>query len=245
MDSTLKYSVQIIRTEDRLTDAFALRYRTYKKVYPNALENLHIPFETDEYDKRSIHLGLYLETGSERILVGYSRLVMPMVYEHRFSDFYFRNHPLYFIHKYFSYGSENLPLINLLPHANSKDVIKRFCDSQEAGKQVYCETSRFIIDEGHRSMSLSAFFVSGMIAICHSFNIDYCFFQCDPHHVTFYKKFGIQIFPGLENFDTYAFGKRVVIFGAVIKALKLLEVTITVLKGQFDNEDQITFRRAA
>jgi hypothetical protein len=245
MNPSLKYTVQIITSEEQLTGAFALRYRTYKKTYPNALKNLHHPFETDTYDKRSIHLGLYVEIGSEKILAGYSRLVIPRAYEEGFEEFYFRKHPLYFIHKVFNYGSENLPLINLLPDSSTKEIVKGFCCKQETSCKIYCETSRFIIDEEHRSLSLSAFFVSGMIAICHSLHIDYCFFQCDPHHVVFYKKFGIELFPGLENFDTYAFGKRVVIFGAVIKALQLLQVPITVLSDQFVKEQRITFQRAA
>lgn len=136
-------------------------------------------------------------------------------------------------------------MINFLTCTESKNCVESFCSSLEKRDLMYCETSRFIIDEQHRSLSLSAFFVSSMVAICNSINISYCFFQCDPHHTAFYKKFGIKLFPGLDSFETLCYGKRVVIFGAVIEALQLYQSSIVQFTKQFLEERQISFSRAA
>ncbi|MEO5570419.1 MAG: GNAT family N-acyltransferase, partial [Bacteroidia bacterium] len=86
METTLKYSVSIMTNPEQLTEALSLRYRTYKKVYPKITETLTQPYETDGFDTRSIHLGLYAERGGKKILAGYSRLIIPPVYENKYTD---------------------------------------------------------------------------------------------------------------------------------------------------------------
>lgn len=244
MNSLLKYTVQIL-SSDQLAEAFEFRYKAYKKSYPLAMENIRVQYETDIYDVRSIHLGLFASENGKKILAGYSRLVIPVCIEENYTHLFTKEHSYYSLHKEFNYGSETLPLLNFLPSLEAKEKVESFCNDLIKSNNSYCETSRFIIDEAHRSISLSAFFVSGMIAICHSLNISYCFFHCDPHHAAFYKKFGITVFPGLESYDVKVWGKRTVIFGSVIKALHLFQKPLSVFSDQFEKEQIITFQRAA
>ena len=63
MNQVNNYSIRIIKNENELTQAFALRYHVYKKTYPLCTAGLQQPFEIDEFDQLSIHIGLYKNEG--------------------------------------------------------------------------------------------------------------------------------------------------------------------------------------
>lgn len=243
MNSTLKYSVQLITNAEQLTKALNLRYRIYKKVYPKSTENLNQPYESDGFDIRSIHLGLYCENGNEKKLAGYCRLILPEFFQNDFSNLFVKHHPecMNVMQKSVT---EKMAFIERLPHADC-ETINIFCNSLEAEKIIYAETSRFIIDEEHRSISLSSFFVSSMFAVCESLNIKYSFFTCTHHHVPFYSKYGLTLFPGITPFDNEVFGKQYVIFGTDLNVANEKQTSIKTLKQQLESENQITFLKAA
>lgn len=243
MNTSLTYTVQIINEQEQLTEALSLRYRTYKKVYPKSTETCTRPYETDGFDSRSIHLGLYCENGSERKLAGYCRLVLPEYFESDFSNLLVKQHPEY-LNGMQKAVTEKMALSERLSYEDS-EKINIFCNSLETEKIIYAETSRFIIDEEHRSMSLSAFFVSSMFAVCESLDIKYSFFTCTHHHVPFYSKYGLTLFPDIAPFDNEVFGTQYVIFGTDLKVANAQQTTINTLKLQLEEENQITFRRAA
>jgi hypothetical protein len=243
MSASLKYSVQIITDAEQLTEALNLRYRIYKKVYPKYNSNCDGPFESDSFDSRSIHLGLYCESGNEKKLAGYCRLIVPEYFADRFSGFLVKQHPEYLKVNQNSAG-HRLCLIERLPDEDY-GKINSFCDSLEEKKIIYAETSRFIIEEEHRSISLSFFFVSSMMAICESLHIRYSFFTCTHHHVSFYKKFGLSLFPGIVPFDNEIFGMQYVVFGTDLNVANAQQTTIKNLKLQLEQENRITYKRAA
>lgn len=242
MNTSLKYSVQLITDAALLTEALNLRYRIYKKVYPKSVEKLEQPYESDAFDSRSIHLGLYCENGIEKRLAGYCRLVLPLFCRDKFENLLVNEHAHYLNQSQNS--KEKLALIERLQY---EDHIKinSFCNSLEAENVIYAETSRFIIDEQHRSLSLSSFFVSSMFAVCESLNIKYSFFTCTHHHVPFYNKYGLTLFPGIAPFDNEVFGKQYVVFGTDLNVANEIQTSIKILKLQLEEEKRITFRRAA
>lgn len=103
MDTALKYSVQLLDSVEQLSGAFQLRYKTYKVAYPNSITYSTYEFETDIYDPRSIHIGLFAASNTGKTMVGYSRLIIPPAFEKRFANLCFKNHPMYFKH----YKSKN------------------------------------------------------------------------------------------------------------------------------------------
>ena len=197
------------------------------------------------FDSRSIHIGLFAENENERLLVGYSRLIIPPVFQSKFKDYCVKKHHMYLSETGNTGPTGKLALMNSLSIPDASTIVNDFCKELEDTNEVYCETSRFIIEKHHRSIGLSGFFVSSMIAISYSLNISYCFFQVDPHHIAFYKKFGINLFPNLDSFETQCYGRRVVIFGAVINAMMLFQKSILPFTNQFAEKRQIAFNRAA
>lgn len=241
MNSSLTYSTQIITEADQLTEALSLRYKTYSKVYPKLTENSSRPYESDSFDSRSIHLGLYCENGIEKKLAGYCRLILPEYFESNFSNLLLKQHPEYLNEKRES-AREKMALCERLPETDNKKI-NSFCNTLETEKIIYAETSRFIIDEEHRSLSLSAFFVASMFAVCESLNIKYSFFTCTHHHVPFYSKYGLTLFPGIAPFDNEIFGTQYVIFGTDLYVASEKQTSIKTLRMQLEVENQITFKK--
>jgi hypothetical protein len=243
MDASLTYYVQIITNPSGLTGALNLRYRIYSKVYPKLIVNMNRPFESDAFDLRSIHLGLYCDNGKEKAIAGYVRLILPEYFVSDFSNLLIKQHPEY-LNKKERLSKEKMALCERLPHSDKK-LIDSWCNSLEAKKIIYAETSRFIIDEAHRSMSLSAFFVSGMFAICDSLNIKYSFFTCTHHHVPFYRRYGLTLFPGIAPFYDRIFSSQYVIFGTNLYVANESQTSVKNLRLQLEKEQRISFRRAA
>ncbi len=243
MNPILKYSVRLITEEEQLTEALSLRYKTYKKAYPKFVENTTHPFESDAFDTRSLHLGLYCDDGLENSLAGYCRLILPESFENDYSYLLINQHPEYNIVSQNS-SKEKLAFIKDLIN-NNYNKINSFCDSLEKNKIVYSETSRFIVDEKHRSISLCSFFVSSLFAVCESLNIKYNFFTCSAHHAPFYSKSGLTLLADIEPFDKEFFGTDSVVFGTDLRLANAKQASITSLKLEFEEKSSIVFRRAA
>lgn len=243
MNTTLKYTVQIIKDAGQLTEAISLRYRTYKKTYPKLLENSTRLYESDVFDSRSIHLGLYCEAAFGKSLAGYCRLIIPEYFKDSYQQYLIKNHHLYPA-KNSEIENERLALFQYTPNNHSR-VIKSFCRELEEKEQAYSETSRFIIDDEHRSLSLSAFFAHSMFAIATSLKMEFNFFSCDEHHAAFYKKNGLTMFPELEPYHNHIFQRNDCIFGTDLNATNANQTIINPLKVQMEAENRITFRRAA
>lgn len=243
MNSILKYSVRLITEAEQLTEALNLRYKTYKNSYPKLVENTTRPFETDEFDRRSLHLGLYCENGEENVLAGYCRLILPQLFENDFTPFLVKNHPEY-TNKSKSVVKEKLAFIKYLPD-NDSETINFFCLSLEKQKTVYSETSRFIVDEKHRSISLCSFFVSGLFAVCESLSIKYNFFLCSSHHASFYSKSGLTLFPGIAPCNFNFSREELVIFGTDLSESNAKQPSIKSYRLEFEEKNHIVFRKAA
>ncbi len=241
MNTTLTYSVQIITQDDQLTEALNLRYRIYKKVYPKITENNIRPFESDAFDWRSIHLGLFCNVNGDKKLAGYCRLILPKAFQKQFSYLLIRNHTQYLQQK--EMYNQKLAFMERLS-ADSFQKVSAFCNQLENAKIPYIETSRFIIGEEHRSISLSTFFASSMFAVCDSLKIKYTFFTCPAHHVSFYNKLGLTLFPGVAQFDNQIFGTQFVVFGTKLNVANTLQKSITSFREELECEKQITFRKA-
>lgn len=242
MNTSLKYSVQIIKEQDQLTEALSLRYKVYKKVYPRFFkEDVTQNYESDEFDERSIHLGLYFESDSVKKLAGYCRLILPQYFISSFCNVVVKNHPLYL--NIGDCASIEKVALNGLP-VQDRQTINSFCNSLEMQKLMYAETSRFIIEEEHRNISLSSFFVLSMWATYELLNIKYSFFSAFQHHIVFYKRFGLTLFPSIASYDTEAFGPHV-IFGTDMAISNSKQTFIKELKLELEAEKEIKYRRAA
>jgi hypothetical protein len=243
MNTTLKYSVQVITYVEQLTEAFNLRYRIYKKVYPRLFRNDSPNFESDAFDARSIHLGLYCENRNEKKLAGYCRLILPEYFENDFADWLIKDYPEY-IDGIQKSSKDKMAFIERLPK-ESYENINSFCTNLEMKRTVYAETSRFIIEEDHRSISLCYFFVSSMMAICQSLKIRYSFFTCTHHHISFYNKLGLTLFPDILPFDNEIFGKQYVIFGTDLDIVNKNHISLKYFKLQLEKEKKITIKKIA
>lgn len=243
MNPTLNYTVQIITEPEQLTEALSLRYKTYSKVYPKVTQKSARPFESDAFDSRSIHMGLYCERNGKKELAGYCRLIIPEYFKDSYAEYFIQHHDFY--------PTENLSIIaarlgffKYAPESYTQ-VINSFCQELEGKEQFYAETSRLIIDEEHRSLSLSAFFTQSMFAIAASLKMKFNFFSADKHHAAFYQKNGLTPFQGLEPYSNTLFERDDVIFGTDLNFGNLMQASIRTLKVQLEEENQITFSRAA
>ncbi|MEO5572371.1 MAG: hypothetical protein ABIS37_15685, partial [Bacteroidia bacterium] len=219
------------------------RYRTYKKVYPKITETLTQPYETDGFDTRSIHLGLYSETGNTKKLTGYCRLILPEAYQNLYSEYMIKSHYLY-PSDFLKQSLDRMYFLKLTPSAHQKTV-NSYCRNLEETGKIYAETSRFIIEEAHRNLSLSAFFAQSMFAIAESLNMDYNFFSCNIHHSVFYKKYGLTPFEPAPNYQNDLFEREDAIFGTQLNITNTSQAFIKILRLQLEEEQQTTFRRAA
>jgi N-acyl-L-homoserine lactone synthetase len=243
MKSSLKYSLQIITDAEQLTEALSLRYRVYKKTYPKLIENCSRPYESDAFDERSIHLGLYCEENGQKKLAGCSRLILPEHYALQFSVLLIQNHPEY-INNIANSIKPELAMMERMPESNRK-MIDSQCESLKNKNTVYIETSRFIVDEEHRSVSLSFFFLSSMLAIADSLNIGYVFFECQPHHIAFYKRFQFTQLQNIPTFFDSVLDAQQAIFGTDLIAVNEKQTAIKILKKQLETENEITLKRVA
>lgn len=241
MNNILKYRIEIITDADKLTEALSLRYKIYSNTFPLTTVNLNGPYESDEYDCRSIHLGLYCENAEEKKLVGYSRLIIPKFYTKHFIQLFINNHPLCNNEQY-NYLHKSLPLFDMLPDLESVQKVKAYCKELESASKMYFEASRLIIDEQHRNLFIAAFFVNGMTATAKFFKLNYSFFACYISHATFYNKLGLTLFPGINQFNCKIYHhQKVNLFGT---DLTVNTCCLNQLR-ELEAKNQITFSRAA
>ena len=209
-----KYTFRVITDPEMLTEAFRLRYTVYSKTFPELITNQNHKVESDIFDTRSINLGMYIEYDDIRKLICYCRLILPECYEHRFSHLLVRNHPHY-LQQTQKTAAPKIASIKWLP-AEEKEIIGSCCTNMESENLVYTETSRFIIHEEHRGLTNSSLLVSNMFEVCNALNIRYSFFTCSHHHVSFYSRYGLTLFPGISPFENEFFGEKHVLFGTAL-----------------------------
>jgi Acetyltransferase (GNAT) domain len=244
MKQLSQYCIRIITDAEQLTEAFSLRYKVYEKTFPRCTAGLEQPFETDEFDCRSVHLGLYLDDATCNTLIGYCRLILPEVFALQYSGMLVKQHPLY-PEQITNTSSDRISFVKRLP-ALYKEKLNSFWDDLELKELAYCETGRFIIGEKFRSISLSTFFVEGMFAIFQTIGGKYSFFTCTHHHIPFYSRFGFVPFPGLGIYDDETFESEMsVVFGTDISLISSQKPTITALVKQIENQQKICLRKVA
>jgi hypothetical protein len=242
MNNLYKYSVEFITDKGALTEALCLRYNIYKTTFPLLTAHHMQPYEWDEFDVRSIHLGLYYNDNNNKKLAGYCRLVLPEFFINDFAYLLVTNHAGFNKNIYIK---ERMVFMKQLVNDNDRNKINLFCSNLETLNKPYIETSRFMIDEEHRSAILSVFFVSGMIAASKYLDIHYCFFACRPHHIAFYNRFGFYIYPDLTPIDNEIYGRQYVIFGTDFSVASSFENLIGDYQLQLEKENRISFRKAA
>ena len=150
MKNFANYKVHIIDNAAQLTEALELRYKVYSNVYPKLFRNKTVTSEHDGFDRRSIHIGLYSELEGEKKLAGYCRLILPEFFKARFSNLLIAEHPFYRS----EVPVERMSVSARLPRQGSYEKIESLCRQFEQSDSVYIETSRFILAEEHRGLSL-------------------------------------------------------------------------------------------
>jgi hypothetical protein len=234
-------SLRIIQNEQQITEALQFRFRIYRKVFPKCVEGLAEPFESDLYDTRSIHLGMYGNDTNK--LIAYCRMILPPAYQSQFSQWMVKQHPKFMkLHAGLS-KTQRLAFINHITPHGVRAKINSYCKSLEKNNDTYIEMSRLIIDEEYRSIALSTFFISGVIAVCNSLNISYTLFTCDHHHQSFYQKFGLNRYKDIEPFYTDFWNRRVVFYGSELDISPEFKEPVALLRQQFENGQQITFQK--
>ena len=245
MKSHSSYSAQIITDVNQLTEALNLRYRIYKKAYPLLLgSNPEQEYETDVFDKRSVHLGLYCENNEEKKLAGYCRFILPEKFSGQYTHLLLKECPLYQVasDKIFE---EKLAFIEKLPDYHKEKVIT-LCNSLEEKNVIYAETSRFIIEEEHSSILLTSFFVLCMFTLCDALKIKYSFLSCPQHHATFYKRFRLTPFESLLPYTTDIYASSHVVFGTdLVVAGAGFQSSIKKLQLQYRAKQMFYFSRVA
>ena len=245
MNTQFQYTVQIIADVNQLSEALNLRYRVYKKAYPLLLgNNQGQEYETDEFDKRSVHLGLYYENNENKKLAGYCRFILPTKFSEHYSKILLKECPLY-NKRMDNACAEKLAFIEKLPHEHKEKVIS-FCNSLEERNVIYTETSRFIIEEEHSSILLASFFVLCMFTICDGLKIKYSFLSCPHHHAAFYKRFRLTPFQGLLPYNTETYATSHIIFGTDLSvASTAFKSSIKKLQFQYKTNHMFYFSRVA
>lgn len=243
MNPSLNYFVQIIKTEHQLTEAMELRYRVYKKTYPKIVEHLTQPYETDYFDSRSIHIGLYCNADGVTKLAGYCRLILPEYFKGGFDPFLVKSHPFY-NYETFDVKHERFHFLKLLPF-DKYNELNDYCKQMEAKNYQCTDVSRFLTDDEHRSISLTIFFAKSMFAIAQNAGIKFAFFSCDEHHAAFYKKLGLTLYEKEYSCLNKLFQRREVIFGTDLSLSFSLQTSIKDLRLQLETKKQIIYKKAA
>jgi hypothetical protein len=207
----MKYSLEIITDPTLLTECFELRYEIYSKVFPKSVKHSLNHVESDEFDCRSIHLGLFCESLGARNLIGYCRFILPAIHINKYSDYLIRSHFNY-PNKRLMTGEFELHFIEGLPQ-EYRNEIGSFCSELKNHRMTFIETSRFIVREEHRGLAVTSFFTSSMILIAKKLKIDYAFFSCSESHMPYYLRAGLTKFPDIEIYVNQRFGDRFMVFG--------------------------------
>lgn len=211
MENPTNYSLEIIVDPVLLTECFKLRYEIYLKTFPKAVRQTLNHVESDQFDHRSIHIGLFNEGRTGRSLVGYTRFILPEKYSGRYADYLIASHELYPITNVKA-GANRLHLQEDLPPKYQR-LIESFCLGLVNQEKIFIETSRFIVRDNHRGLAVSSFFTKGMIFIAKKLKIDYAFFSCSESHMPYYLRSGLTKLPGIETHVNQRFGERFVVFG--------------------------------
>lgn len=235
----MSYAVRLISTEEKLTEAFRLRYKIYRTTFPKSVMNMNRQMEFDGYDSRSMHIGLYCDDGSQEELVGYCRLIVPSYFASKLCHA-FVCHPLL---KSSSTNCEYVAFISYLPTEKQKQNIYLLCTKLEQAHQRYGEVSRLIIDDEHRGIGVSSFFLSSVIAIFHTNHIHHSLFTCHPSNSAFYKRYGFGLIEGQENYFSEVYGERATIYSSYENIPLRLKHEIEELSSEFEQASRITMKK--
>lgn len=211
MENTNKYTLEIITDPTVLTECFELRYEIYSKAFPKSIKQTLNHMETDQFDHRSIHLGLFYESSGIRYLVGYSRFILPAVYKNKYRAYLITSHANYPIKNEMT-ADFDLHLMADLPQ-KYRSELSSFCYELKNQRKTFIETSRFIVREEHRGLAVSSFFTNSMMLIAKKLKVEYAFFSCSESHTPYYLRAGLTKFPGIETYVNQRFGDRFIIFG--------------------------------
>lgn len=232
MHSTQKFSVQLITESELLKDALRFRNKTKKPTNQNIQENADHHFESDAFDRRSLHIGLFYNNGVKKELAGYCRMIFPKFVTCDYLNFLIDNAPD-FIKRPKFHSSEKLACIENL-NIEDTALINSFCLSLEKEEIVYTETSHFIVDAKHCTQKTCSFFVSNLFAICNSLSIDYNFISCYPQDVLFYSNCGLILFAGIKLLGKDVSGQNLFVFGTNLKLANADKPKANLLKAKTD-----------
>lgn len=243
MKTNLRYTVEIITNADDLTEVFSLRYKVYRKEFPALTKHHKEPFEWDEFDIRSIHLGLYCENAEGKKLAGYCRLIIPMFFSESYSHFLINNSAKYILNKEAS--KEKLAFIKQLQCDEDHSKLNTLFKKLEAENKFYIEGSRLIIDDKHKNIQVFSFFMAAIFAIGKFLDVNYFFVSCAHHHAAFYKNLGMDLLTFEVNYGTESNVKLLPVFGAFLNNLNLSQTPAERLYIQMHFEGCITLNIAA
>jgi len=236
-----KYSVEIIQDNYLLAQAFNLRYKINKQINPAMVAHCTQPFECDVYDKRSIHIGLFLKIKNEKLLVGYSRFVLPAALVKLFKGLINDSHPLY-KHADLNVDEERLPFIAKLPF-NKFLVANNQCFLLEQHCKIYFEASSLLIDERYRSFSAVKFFISGIYALAQVLNPSFVIISGCGKHERYYSNLGFTPFNYSGLYKTNTGTEKVLEIN--LSTYREVPTLVRYLKMQYQIEQQMSWEFAA
>lgn len=241
MNASKKYSVEIIQDNYLLAEAFNLRYKINKQINPAMVAHCAQPFECDVYDKRSIHIGLFLKKKNEKLLVGYSRFILPTSQVKLFKGLVNDNHPLY---KYVDIRmeEERLPFISKLSF-NKFLVANNQCFLLEQHGKIYFEASSLLIDERYRSFSAAKFFISGIYALAQVLNPSFVIISGCGKHERYYSNLGFTPFNYSGLYKTNTGSENVLEIN--LSTYQAVPTLVRYLKMQYQIEQQMSWEFAA
>lgn len=241
MTTQARYVVRIIKDENQLTEAMKLRCRTYAKTYPKAVEHCTSGYESDEFDHRSIHLGLYYEVAGECTLAGYCRMILPPALAKDFEQWLITAHPLYPSAISSECDEDKLPIIKNLLDKEKQQTIISIVRDWENQNEAYAEMSRMIIDEEHRSLALATFFTESFYAVSQSIRVRQHLFVTDDQHTSFFSRFGLNLMEGMNNVEFKVWGNRhSCVNGSAFSPSLKYAASIRKLRAEFEAEMEAT-----
>lgn len=230
MLSTSKYSVHLITESDQLTKALSLRHNVNKNVNLKLREKTNRAFESDSFDNRSLHIGLYYNNGNKNELAGYCRLILPENFESDYLKLLISKNPEN-LKKCTESSDQKLACQELLT-IDDYELLNSFCMYLEDQKIVYSETSHFIVDEKHRNQTTCSLFVSYLFDISESLNIEYTFFSSSPQEVPLHSKYGLISFAGIKLLGKNIQEENLFVFGINLKLANADKPKTNLLKAK-------------
>ncbi len=224
----------IVREPHDLGELETLLQLRYQMFLPTgAIAENEYEIDLDYFDQNSIHIGLFVESGTESKAIGAMRLVVSQPTHHCHLIQKVALDKPFFTKKLAIMPKSPLPFFNYVPFL---EALNNF---QKDKPQIF-EASRNCIKDRAQAASLSGFLIEASTGISISYLPNYEWFAASwVEHECIYKRYGFRRIPGTESFE-YPQGRVACILHSNIEMLSdTIRNRIVHMRDEFEKYGEI------